>query len=68
MVPSGKWGRGGRTILWAFCLADIAHAAGLTVRGVREAIRTERLDPGDLTSLAKFLTADRLSRRVEKKE
>jgi hypothetical protein len=62
LVPRGRKGAGGRLIVWGYTLADIAHASGLTVRGVRDAIRCKRLVPGDLRSLAEWLTTNRRSR------
>lgn len=63
LVPRGRKQHSGRLILWAYCMADLAHAGGIKVRGVREAIRSGRLVPGDLVSLAAWLTTNRRSRK-----
>lgn len=55
--------RRGRPLAWAYGLADIADALGLSVAGVRAAIQRERLDPADLRSLIAYASQRRKDSR-----
>ena len=53
VIESGKVPKGGRPKLWAYGYEDLAELFGTTVEGIRQRVKRETLDPGDLEDICR---------------